>query len=52
MVNKIKLSLQTRFESFAEFFDTFGFVSEASNLKNCRNKSFSNISKILKQSYL
>jgi hypothetical protein len=33
MANKITSNLQTRFESFAEFFDKFGFVFEVSNLR-------------------
>jgi hypothetical protein len=33
MVNEIKSNSQTKFESFAEFVDKFGFVFEMSNLK-------------------
>jgi hypothetical protein len=33
VVNKIKLNLQTRFETFVEFVNTYSFVFEVSNLK-------------------
>jgi hypothetical protein len=33
MVNEMKSNLHTRFESFAESVDKFGFVAEVSKLK-------------------
>jgi hypothetical protein len=40
MVSDIKSNLHTRFESFAEFVDKFGFVFEVWNLKKNVERTF------------